>query len=545
MAFLKVSARLGAAPCRKWSPILSSSRTAPDIPVSWDSTRRMRRSSTSPSGALLAIISRICVCPSRRSVRQPALGNVAGNADHADDLVPIVAQGNLGREDPRLLARGAEDAFLHVDHGSPGANDLLFVGEEFVGDVRGKELEVGFADQVGGPRKAHPGRRHLVANDEAAFGVFDPEVVGQQVDQGLQRKALVRRRAPGLQFGDVSGDADQTEDFIPVIAQRHFRRQDPLLGAGRFDDQLFPVDHRLSAAQDILLDRTKLTRGFWSMEVKVGQADHVACSCPTAIGRQGLVDDDETALGILHPQIIGHPVDQGLQREVLALNWTSGLESGNLVVNGPPPAVWRRPAADLSGPLVRHWASGLKFGYVVVSGQPPAVGRRPLADLNGPPIRDPAGPGSRRSFRAGRTGMREKDVDGGRGGPGGDAQVHDFGKRRARTHPLGRYAVDLAIAAIAQNEPLIGVEKANALRDIVDRRLAARGLRFERCDSLPKVVLMDFKRGGRRSLACGCDQRIGRPAIPRFRFARKAQLHSPDDWSEAQLAASTPTVRAR
>ena len=55
-----------------------------------------------------------------------------------------------------------------------------------------KEFEVGLADQVCGPRHANSVRRDLVGDDEAALDVFDPKVVGQPVDQGLQRQALVR-----------------------------------------------------------------------------------------------------------------------------------------------------------------------------------------------------------------------------------------------------------------------------------------------------------------------------------------------------------------
>ncbi len=245
------------------------------------------------------------------------------------------------------------------------------------------------------------------------------------------------------------------------------------------------------------------------MDIEVGQADHVGWVRHTAIGRQGHVGDDEAALRILDPQIIGRLVDQGLQRQVLVLDWACGLEARDPGVNGPPPPVRRRSAADLSGLPARHRASGIEVGYVVVSGQPSAVGRRPLADLNGPPVGDPAGPGSRRSLRAGRARLREKGVDGGRGGPGGDAQGHDFRKGRARKHPLRRDAVDLAVAAIAQDEPLVGVEKANALWDIVDRRLVARHQRFEHCDPLLKVALVDFVEG-RRSRARGFDLPLGR-----------------------------------
>ena len=58
--------------------------------------------------------------------------------------------------------------------------------------------------------------------------------------------------------------------------------------------ELFAVDHRLSTAQDILLDRAKLPCGFRGMDIEIGQADHVACVCPTAIGRDGFVLNDKS-----------------------------------------------------------------------------------------------------------------------------------------------------------------------------------------------------------------------------------------------------------
>ena len=141
--------------------------------------------------------------PFAQEVRQPALGNVARDPGHAEDFVAIVAQRHFRRRDPRLVARGAEYAFLHVDDRLPGPDDPLFIGIEFIRDLRRQELKVRLADQIGRPGKTHSRRRDLVGDDEAALDVLDPKVVRQPVDQGLQRQQLLRRSDRGLEFGNI------------------------------------------------------------------------------------------------------------------------------------------------------------------------------------------------------------------------------------------------------------------------------------------------------------------------------------------------------
>ena len=60
----------------------------------------------------------------------------------------------------------------------------------------------------------------------------------------------------------------------------------------------------------------------------------------------------------------------------------------------------------------------------------------------------------------------------------GKAAVSDFAQRHARTNLLGRKAIDLRVTAIAEDQSLLGVEEANALRNIVDRCFIAQGLRL-------------------------------------------------------------------
>ncbi len=135
-----------------------------------------------------------------QDVGAPALGNVARDADQADDLVLVVAQRNLRRQDPRLLAAVVDDVLLLVDHRPAGLDDPLLVGEETGGEFAIDQLQVGLADDFLG-RPPHAPRRRPVADDEPALDVLDPEVVGHPIDQRLQRDALVGDRAAGL--GDV------------------------------------------------------------------------------------------------------------------------------------------------------------------------------------------------------------------------------------------------------------------------------------------------------------------------------------------------------
>ena len=76
--------------------------------------------------------------------------------------------------------------------------------------------------------------------------------------------------------------------------------------------------------------------------------------------------------------------------------------------------------------------------------------------------------------------------------------MDDFRQRGAWTNVLGRKAIDLRVTAIAQDEPLLVVERANALRQIVDHGLKAPHPRGEGRDRGAKFALDDFNRDGRQ-----------------------------------------------
>ena len=68
-----------------------------------------------------------------------------------------------------------------------------------------------------------------------------------------------------------------------------------------------------------------------------------------------------------------------------------------------------------------------------------------------------------------RCAKREIVVGAGRRtGSRGDAKLDDLTQRRARTNLLGRKSIDLRVAAIAQDQPLLAVENADALLDGVE-----------------------------------------------------------------------------
>lgn len=212
------------------------------------------------------------------------------------------------------------------------------------------------------------------------------------------------------------------------------------------------------------------------MKIGIGQTDHVTGFGLAAVGSNGPVGDDEAAFGVLHPQVVGHPVDQRLQRDL----------------------------------LVDDQAIGGEFRYVLMRGHPSAVRHRLMADLNCPAVGEICGPVSQGRARIDRPGKCEISVAGHRGCPGSDAAFDDFAQRPAGAQVFGRDAVNFRIAAVAQDQPFSGVEKADALRDVVDRRLESQRLLLECCDRSPEFALERLVRGARQFRQRGKLGRFGR-----------------------------------
>ena len=94
--------------------------------------------------------------PVAQGVRQLALGDVARDSGHAEDLVALVAQRHFRRRYPLLHAPARYSSMSII--GCPVRTISLFVGVEFLRELRRKKFEVGLADQVRGPRHADAGR---------------------------------------------------------------------------------------------------------------------------------------------------------------------------------------------------------------------------------------------------------------------------------------------------------------------------------------------------------------------------------------------------
>jgi len=100
-------------------------------------------------------------------------GDVAGDAEGADEFAGAVAQGEFGGGGPAGLVVGRVGFFLDVEEGGAGLEDALFV---FVGSARvaaGEVVEVGVADEVGRVAGAEFAGHEGVDAEEAALEVFE------------------------------------------------------------------------------------------------------------------------------------------------------------------------------------------------------------------------------------------------------------------------------------------------------------------------------------------------------------------------------------
>ena len=135
---------------------------------------------------------------------QLSLGDVVGDADHADDFAGIAAHRNLGGQDPGLRAVRLEEILLHFNNCAARGDDVALVRVILLPGLRGTKLEIGLADGVAPRLQTHASRRRVVGEDEAALGVLDPQVVGNEVDKRLQRQPLALERTNGLMLGRVA-----------------------------------------------------------------------------------------------------------------------------------------------------------------------------------------------------------------------------------------------------------------------------------------------------------------------------------------------------
>ena len=258
-------------------------------------------------------------------------------------------------------------------------------------------------------------------------------------------RLAVAQRLRQLARRDVARDSHEADDLAAVVAQRHLRGGDPDLPSGRIDDVFLDVDERLARLENAPLVGEVFSGDVGRMKLEVRPADQIAGRHESDLARRGGVGDDETAGGVLHPEIVGDEVDQLLQRD---------------------------PFGDDRAALVQ-------LGHVVVGRYPPAFGHRLEMNFDPSSAREPRTPGSRRLVGAHRIAQVDVILD--RAGPasGHELAFGNVPQRRARHDFVRGKAVDLGEAPVAADQPAFGIEEGNALSDILDCRLIARRPRFK------------------------------------------------------------------
>ena len=125
-----------------------------------------------------------------------AFGDVVGDAEDADDPALSVVHRCLGCFEHALVAiRSEGEYFFIARRGAPGDGGLIVVAEE-LGLLAGHEIEIGFADD-GCRRDTDTTLETLVAGEVDAVAVFQPDQVGNGLQQGLQVGPLARQFAVG------------------------------------------------------------------------------------------------------------------------------------------------------------------------------------------------------------------------------------------------------------------------------------------------------------------------------------------------------------
>ena len=90
------------------------------------------------------------------------------------------------------------------------------------------------------------------------------------------------------------------------------------------------------------------------MQLEVRPADQVAGRIEADLARGGVVCDDETARRVLDPEIVGHEVEQPLQRNPLGEDRAAFVKLGHVVVRGDQTALGRRLDMNLDPPSIRQ-----------------------------------------------------------------------------------------------------------------------------------------------------------------------------------------------
>ena len=154
-----------------------------------------------------------------------AFGDVAGDAEGADDLALHVAERHLAGRYPGLAAVGPGFFFLLAEQRLPAAHHLFLVLECLPRVFFGEEVEIAAADEMGriGPVKVTS--EGLIYSGKAAQVVLEVNRVGDVVHQRPQQVPLLDQLLPGPPaVADVDHGALQEAAFAALVQAQVLQR---------------------------------------------------------------------------------------------------------------------------------------------------------------------------------------------------------------------------------------------------------------------------------------------------------------------------------
>lgn len=158
------------------------------------------------------------------------IGDVEGEADHADDLPAFVAVGELVGAHPAVALRGRQ--LLHDSPlRAPGLDDLPFVPVIVLG-VRGTVVRLGPALDVLAPASGHP-QNLLVDPQHAVLPILEEDKRGHRIEDHLQFRPLARQftfRPPAVGGVEQQPMPEDAAVGLPFRSGPAFHPDDP---AGR------------------------------------------------------------------------------------------------------------------------------------------------------------------------------------------------------------------------------------------------------------------------------------------------------------------------
>ncbi len=276
--------------------------------------------------------------------------------------------------------------------------------------------------------------------DEARQAIEDVGQRRARRDHFENLRLAVAQRLRQFARRDVPRYADHANDLAYLVAQRHLRRRHPEFPAVRVDDIFLDVDQGPAGVDDAPLVGQVFPGDVGAVKLEVRFSDQIAGRGETDLARRGVVGDDETARRVLDPEIVGHEVDQPLQRNA-----------------------FRDDRAAL-----------VKLGYVVVRRNPAALRHRLELDLDAPSVRQAGGPGLELLVRADRIPQFDTLVDRPWAGSNCEQAFGDLPQRGAGLRLVRSEAVDFGEPTVAPDQSAFLVKEGNALPDVLDRRLVAR-----------------------------------------------------------------------